>query len=336
LGSLLQTLSPDALSLEAAAELLHSDDFYVRYSTTELLSKRAGRDARLLLHEVLGDAKPVIRASAARHLYYFSWFAAEPLLRQALADADYRVREGAVYALCQLRSREAFHLLEEVLPQEGDEARYAVAWALTPCPLKEAVPVLALAAEATEAKIRVKVMEALGTTESQEAVPVVYHYWQHDSDPEVLYAATLSLIELAGAGYLAEIAGAIRQRSGQARHELLRAFFHATSYLHIDLVQTPAIEMILDALAEALNDESAEVRQRAVFPLAWIQHPRAAALLEAAYQQETDSQARAHLIHVAVSFNSDAGRALLPLGLSSTVTLVRETAVQVQKLVASS
>ena len=52
------------------------------------LRRRGDRDARLIMQEVLTRGEPRPRASVARQLYGFSWFAAEPLLRQALQDPD--------------------------------------------------------------------------------------------------------------------------------------------------------------------------------------------------------------------------------------------------------
>jgi hypothetical protein len=44
--------------------------------------------------------------------------------------------------------------------------------------------------------------------------------------------------------------------------------FHATSYRHIDIAAAPAAESLINALALALADESAEIRIAAVYPLA--------------------------------------------------------------------
>src|SRR5689334_8072529 len=103
LANMLNLLPASMISLGALEEALRSEAFYVRYGAAKKLAERADRDARLVMQKVLTEGEVPSRASVARHLYGFSWFAAEPLIKQALADQDHRVREGAIYALCDLR-----------------------------------------------------------------------------------------------------------------------------------------------------------------------------------------------------------------------------------------
>src|SRR5215468_6051195 len=88
LANMLNLLPANAISLPDLEEALRSDAFYVRYSAAKKLSERADRDARMVMQKVLTDGEAPSRASVARHLYGFSWFAAEPLIKQALADKD--------------------------------------------------------------------------------------------------------------------------------------------------------------------------------------------------------------------------------------------------------
>ena len=100
LGGMLNVLPPEAITLDAAAAMLDSEEFYVRYSAAKALSRRADRAARRVMAAALETGSPPTRASVARHLHGFSWYAGQPLVERALADPDMRVREGAVYALC--------------------------------------------------------------------------------------------------------------------------------------------------------------------------------------------------------------------------------------------
>jgi HEAT repeat protein len=305
LATTLQLLPPGAISLEASAELLRSPDFYVRYSTAERLCQRGDREARLVLQEVLTNGDGPTRASVARHLHHLSWFAAEPLLRQALSDTDSRVHESAVYALCNLRHLSAYELLVQTLPQENDEVKQAAAWALDDSRDPAAVPVLALTLQAADPTVRAKSLEALGATESATAFPLVRHA-THDPEPDVVYAAVLSLLELAGDNGLNEAATLIANSSGRQRQAILRAFFHASNYLHLDIGRHPATPTLFNALELALQDPDPAVRLAAAWPLAWLDHPRAAAILDHFTAAEPDETIKTELTHIRASFHGAA------------------------------
>src|SRR5687768_5225051 len=113
-ATMLNLLPPEAVSLDALAAAVHNEEFFVRFNAAKMLSRRADRDSRLIMQEVLETGEVPSRASVARHLYGFSWFAAEPLIRMALKDKDYRVREAAIYALCDLRELNAYQLMVEI------------------------------------------------------------------------------------------------------------------------------------------------------------------------------------------------------------------------------
>ncbi|NJO82484.1 MAG: hypothetical protein HC828_06445 [Blastochloris sp.] len=64
----------------------------------------------------------------------------------------------------------------------------------------------------------------------------------NDPEPDVKYAATLSLLELAGEAWLQELSGIIGRTNGVTRQQVLRGFFHATNYLKIDVARTKAAD----------------------------------------------------------------------------------------------
>jgi molecular chaperone DnaK (HSP70)/HEAT repeat protein len=310
LATMLNALPPEAVSLPALAAALRSDDFYVRYSAAEMLGRRGDRDARRIMQEVLDSGPARLRASVARHLHRFSWFSAEPLLRQTMQDPDLRVHESAVYALCNLRDEAAYALLLELLPRESDDVRLAVAYGLAGNRDADAVPVLAVALQAAEADVRAKVLETLGSTGRPEALPVVRAAVWHDPDPEVKYAAVLSLMELAEEASLAEIAAAIGAHTGEARRQILRAFFHAGNYLHLDVGRSVAAGEILAALSSALADKLPEVRLAAAWPLILMEHEQATAVLLEAYGREENAAVRESILEIAASFNPELSRRL--------------------------
>lgn len=328
LAQLLEVLPPNAVSLEVAAEALRSESFYVRMAAAKLLNKRGDRAARLVMQNLLTEGNARTRASVARYLYGFSWYAIEPLIRQALKDDDPRVREGAMYALSDARELNAFKLMQEVLQHEVDSVREAAAWGLRDCQDPAAVPVLAAVLLADDPDVRVKALEVLGTMGLAQTLPVIRQSL-HDPDPDVQYAATLSLLEVAGDACLAELAGLIAQGSGQSRQAILRGFFHATNYLKIRSEQHEAIDALMTALEAALYDDLPQAREAAIWPLAWMQHPRAADLLRAAYAREADSAVRAQIVRISSSLMSDASGDILQAALQSDDALVRNTAEQI-------
>lgn len=301
LATMLNVLPPESVALDAVAAALRSKEFYVRYNAGQLLARRGDRAARLVLQDALGADDPRTRASAARHLYGFSWFTAEPLFRQALGDADSRVREAAVYALCDLRQLEACRLLTSALQHEEDGVRAAAAWGLRDCQDPAAVPVMEAVLLAKDPDVRVAALEALGASDTPEALPVVRRAIDADAEPDVIYAAGLSLLELAGAACLAEVAALVAAREGREREALLRALFHATNYLKIDVTGSAAADALVAALDLALADPLPQTRLAAVFPLAWLRRDDTPPILKAAYARETDVETRAEMRRVIAS-----------------------------------
>jgi HEAT repeat protein len=327
---MLNALPPEAISLEAAAAALRSPAFFVRYNAAVMLAKRGDRDARMVMQEALAEGEVPTRATVARQLYAFSWFAAKPLIRRALADSDSRVREGAVYALCDMGDLNAYQLLTEALQHETDTVRSAAAWGLRECEDPAAVPVLAAVLKAKDPDVRVHALEVLGVNGSPEAVPLTAANL-HDSDPDVQYAATLSLLELIGENALPDLADLIRQSGGASREAILRGLFHATNYLGMEIRDDETGNAVLDMLEIATHDELPGARMAAAWPLAWIRVERAPALLKAAYEREQDSEVKAHYMRVAVSLMSAVGDDLFQDALHSTDVQVREVAQEIER-----
>ena len=338
LGTLLNLLPPQAVSLDALASAVHHDEFFVRYNAAKMLARRGDRDARLIIEGVLKDGEPPSRASVARHLYGFSWFAAEPLLRLALQDDDYRVREAVIYALCDLREYKAYQMMTEVLETEDDQVREAAAFGLRNCQDPAAVPVLEVCLKAKDPDVRVKALEALGANDTPEAIPVTREAI-NDPHPDVKYAAVLSLLELAGEEWLQELAGIIGRTSGVTLQQVLRGFFHATNYLKIDVAKSKAADLLIDALETALLDEMPAARQACIWPLAWTNHARTPAILQKTYRIEPDSTIKAEIVRITASLMADnsgaigealrVSEAILQDALQSDDDKVRATAQKV-------
>jgi HEAT repeat protein len=303
-ATMLNMLPPEAVSLDALAAAVLNDEFFVRFNAAKMLARRGDRDARLIIQDTLTKGDVPSRASVARHLYGFSWFAAEPLIKQALKDRDYRVREAAIYALCDLRELNAYKLMQDVLENEDDSVREAAAWGLRESQDSAAVPVLEVVLKAKDPDVRVKALEALGQNDTPEAMPVVRNA-MNDPEPDVKYAATLSLLELAGENWLSELSGIIGRTSGVTRQQVLRGFFHATNYLKIDVASSKAADLMIDALETALLDDLAEVRQAVIWPLSWMRHPRTPGILRRTYNLEQDSGVKAEIVRIVTSLMSD-------------------------------
>jgi hypothetical protein len=328
LAQMFNVLPPEAISLEAAAAALTNTEFFVRYNAAKMLSRRADRDARMVMQDALTKGESPTRAIVARHLYGFSWFSAEPLIRQALQDKDSRVREGAIYALCDLRELNAYQLMVEVLQNEDDNVREAAAFGLRDCQDPDAVKVLEVVMKAKDPDVRIKALEALGANDTPQAMPVV-RQGMNDPDPDVKYAATLSLLELAGETWLDELSGVIGRTSGVTLQQVLRGFFHATNYLRIDVGKSKSADLMIDALETAMLDNMREVRMATIWPLAWMQHPRTAGILKRAYTAEADPEVKSHIVRVAASLGASAGDDILNDAVKSKQEVVRKMAEQI-------
>ncbi|GAB4508619.1 MAG: hypothetical protein OHK0046_01570 [Anaerolineae bacterium] len=299
-ANMLVLMSPESVSLDALAVAVRHDEFFLRYNAAKMLGKRGDRDARLIIEDVLKTGDAPSRASVARHLYGFSWFTAEPLIKQALKDEDFRVREAAIYALCDLREYNAYQLMIEVLRNEDDRVRDAAAFGLRDTQDSAAVPVLEVVLEAKDPEVRIHALEALGQNDTPEAMPVVREAI-NDPEPDVKYAAVLSLLELAGERWLNELSGIIGRTSGVTLQQVLRGFFHASNYLKIDVGRSQAADLMIDALETALLDDMAEVRQAAIWPLAWMKHTRTPMILRKTYNLEQDSNVKAEIVRITTS-----------------------------------
>lgn len=325
LGTMLNILPPESVSLDAIREMIRSDEFHVRYNAAKLLGKRGDRDARLIVEDALENGGARTRASVARHLYGFTWFSAEPLLRKALQDTDPRVREGVIYALCNMGDLNAYNMMLEVLQNEEDSVLEAAAFGLRETQDSAAVPVLQLVLKAKDPDVRIKALEALGICGAPEGIPVAREA-MFDSEPTVKYAAALSLLELSGEGWLQELAGVIGRTTGDTLEQVLLAFFHATNYLKIDVAKSSAAELMIDALETALLDDNAGVRMAAIWPLAWMRHERTPVILKKTYRLEMDSEVKAHIVRVAAGLMSDASEEILEDALKSSDEVVKEAA----------
>lgn len=328
LGTMLNVLSPESVSLDAIREMIRSDDFAVRYNAAKLLGKRADRDARHIIDDALNSAGTRTRASVTRHLHGFTWFSAEPLLIKALKDPDARVRESAIYALCDFGDLNAYNLMVEALQDEEDNVLEAAAFGLRDTQDSAAIPVLELVLNAKDPDVRIKALEAMGISGVPEATPIV-RQMMTDREPTVKYAAALSLLELSGTSWLEELSGIIGRNTGETLEQILLALFHATNYLKIEVEKTTAAELMLDALESALLDEHKGARMAAIWPLAWMRHERTSAILKKTYRLELDPEVKAHIVRVSAGLMSDASEEILQDALNSKKAEVQKAAQRI-------
>jgi len=248
-----------------------------------------------------------------------------------LQDADERVREGAVFGLCKMRVPEAYRLVLDVLcgPAVSDALRKAAIWGTFSRPDGGAVPMLAEIIAGGSAEIREQALEVLGATGAPQGIAVAERAMQ-DPDLTTKYAATFSWVELAGEASFAGLASAIEAAQGEARDAILRGFVHAVNYIGIDAVLSPDADRLVNACALALTDALVQTRISATLPLAWIRHPLAEQVLRQGFARETDSNARAQMLRIAVNLSSPAAGVLLFAALQDEDTLVRQTAEYLQ------
>jgi HEAT repeat protein len=191
----------------------------------------------------------------------------------------------------------------EALAGEVDDVRAAAAWGLRDCQDPAAVPVLQVVLKAQDPDVRIKALEALGANDTREAMPVVRNA-MNDPEPDVKYAATLSLLELAGEQWLQELSGIIGRTSGVTLQQVLRGFFHASNYLKIDIAKSKTADMMIDALETALLDDMPAARMAVIWPLAWMRHQRTPMILRKTYNLEQDPEVKAEIVRIVPSLIS--------------------------------
>lgn len=327
LGNFLANLAPDAASAATLRAAIHDSDFYTRLTAAQLLSERGDREARLVIEDALQNGHAPSRAIAARYLHGFTWFAAQPLIEMALQDDDPRVREGGILSLCKFRTMDAYNRILDALEYETDDSVLgapATPWGLQNTTDPLVVPVLTLGFKAEDPKIRVEVTEALSSTELATAIPVMREVLTTDPDPEVVYQAALSYVELAEDDAIADFATILSALEGLRQLSALRGFFHASNYRHLNIGNNPAADALIDALARIMESPHADIRRQAIWILAWMKHERAPGLVIDFYQRETDIDLKAHIMRVAVSLMMVDSEALLEDALASSDTTMRQ------------
>ncbi|MCA9887617.1 MAG: HEAT repeat domain-containing protein [Anaerolineae bacterium] len=305
LATMLLNLPPEAISLAAAEEMLKSDDLLIRYHGATLLSKRGDRDARLIMERQLRQGNPATRASVARRLYTFSWFAAEPLLQLAAHDPDPRVREAAIYALCEVGTYNAYQIATESLIEETEDFVFmAVAVALRRRSDADAVPLLEQAMRAQDPEVRVKVLETLGENNTAPTIPIVKNAL-YDDDPDVLDAAAQSYVEVYGEAALPLVIERILAHEYDHRLALLQGMNQSTNRMFIDLANIDCTDAVFDMLEITGQDRMTAIRRRTVMCLSWIRHARADTILESILASETNEALQADFQHIVSSLRNE-------------------------------
>ena len=329
---MLRILPDDAITLETIEAALNNHDFLVRSSAAKRLVDRSDREARLVLQRVLDNGTGPARANIARHLYGLTWFSAQPMLEQAFADDDYRVREGAAYSLCTMGTLEAYQFLIDKLQYETDDqvlGAPAMEWGLYSKRDPLAVEVLKMSLKSGDADIRAKAMEALSTTETRAAIEPVRHTMLNDPDGHVVYHAALSYVELLEAECVEDFAQLFPTITDPERlRPMLRGFFHATNYRHVDVSGSDYIDALIDALEVVMKNDAVQVRWQGIWCLAWMKSSRTPAIIADIYHKETNIELKAHFLNVAVNLMSEGSEKLLEEALISCEERLRQEAIQ--------
>ncbi|PJF37252.1 MAG: hypothetical protein CUN49_01200 [Candidatus Thermofonsia Clade 1 bacterium] len=268
----------------------------VRRAAAESLGQRADAEALAALQTALQSCTPAARTAAARQLSAFDWEEAQPLWAQALADSDPQVRTAALHALFERDEPEALDKLAEQFSQVRSP------------------------------RLRAAILEHWAERGAVIHIDLVRAALD-DPSPLVCHAAATTLLDLLAESALAPLAEAAQRRQGAARAAILRGIFNATNYLGIQIGESVDCDAILNVVELALRDSEPDVRRTAIWLAAWIRHPRAEALVEAAYRAERDPEVQAYILYVAISLNAPCAHALLAEALQSAEPTVREQAI---------
>ncbi len=316
LATMLNILPDDAVSLEAVEVALYDQNFLVRSSAAKRLVSRHDRDARLILEKALAEGTAPVQANIARHLYGMSWFSAAPLLKQAIANTDYRVREGAVYSLCQIGTLDAYQFLLEALAHEIHDfvlGAPAMEWGLVGRRDPLAVDVIQHSLRAEDPEIRAKALETLSTTEQLTAGPLIWETMLNDPESNVIYNGALSYTELIREECLSDFAPALLQILDDPMRVkwILRGFFHASNYRHLDLLASPHLATWLDTLETIMKNQHDIVREQVIWCLAWLNYPRASSIVQEAFQNEANPTLKIHILNTAANLMMDGSYAMV-------------------------
>jgi hypothetical protein len=86
--------------------------------------------------------------------------------------------------------------------------------------------------------------------------------------------------------------------------------FHAGNYTRVDFGSSNHIDDLFEALEIVLGDQDAAVRLSAIWPLAWLQHPKATELLIQACQAVENQPLHTEIASIIKSLDSPAAKML--------------------------
>ncbi len=164
-----ETFSSEAILRQAKADLKNPDSKVRTLAMKYYLEKSYPSIPLSVLHEILSDRDPNVRAEALRSLIKFRSPIISPLLKKYLKDSDPRVRITALQGMFQYQEKMDPNILLQCLSDESTWVRRKMATLLGWARIEGALPVLVELSKDRDPMVRKAALFSLTTVYPDES-----------------------------------------------------------------------------------------------------------------------------------------------------------------------
>jgi HEAT repeat protein len=187
-----ETFSSEVILKQAKADLKNPDAKVRILAIRYYLEKSYPSIPMSLLHEILSDQNPDVRAEALRSLIKFRSPIVSPLLKKYLKDSDPKVRITALRGMFQYQEKIDLNILLQFLSDESPWVRRKVATLLGWTPIEGALPILMEISRDQDSMVRRAALFSLATLYPDESEDRLMEAMT-DSDPGLRKWAKMTL-----------------------------------------------------------------------------------------------------------------------------------------------
>jgi len=187
-----ESFSSEAILKQAKADLKNPDWKVRILAVRYYLEKSFPSIPMSLLHEILSDQNPDVRAETLRSLIKFRSPIVSPLLKKYLKDNDPKVRITALRGMFQCQEKIDLNILLQFLNDESPWVRRKVATLLGWTPIEGALPILMEMSRDGDSMVRRAALFSLATLYPDESESRLLETMT-DSDPGLRKWAKMTL-----------------------------------------------------------------------------------------------------------------------------------------------
>ena len=187
-----ETFSSEAILKQAKADLKNPDSKVRILAIRYYLEKSYPSIPMSLLHEILSDQNPEVRAEALRSLIKFRSPIVSPLLKRYLKDSDPKVRITALRGMFQYQEKIDLNILLQFLSDDSPWVRRKVATLLGWTQIEGALPILIEMSRDQDSMVRRAALFSLATLYPDESENRLMEAMT-DSDPSLRKWAKMTL-----------------------------------------------------------------------------------------------------------------------------------------------